>query len=365
MWYGIYGITFLLIAAQWKRFLYVTVRDKFLLLLVGIALISVLWSAAPEVTLFRSLALVGSTMVGAYLATRYSTGELLRLLAWALGLAAVLSLVVGLALPFYGVDQADIRGGWQGIYGGGKNALGRSMALSALVFLFLAFNAHKYRWIVWAGFGLSVGLLLLSKSQTSLVCFLIVLGLVLPFMAWRRHYTLGIACSMLILVTGGLIGLWLGGNLEGVLNVFGRDMTLTKRTELWPAVLDMISRRPWLGYGYGGFWLGMDGESAHVWLWSPGERFAHAHDGFLDLWLHLGLLGLLTFAVGFLLALRRAATRLFSANTLEESWPLAFLFFLLLYNFTESALLAHNNALWVLYVAVVLSMATGSSRTDV
>ena len=39
-------------------------------------------------------------------------------------------------------------------------------------------------------------------------------------------------------------------------------MTLTGRTELWATVIEMIREHPWFGYGYSGFWLGWDGESA-------------------------------------------------------------------------------------------------------
>src|SRR5215208_587355 len=83
VWLSMYGITALLVAARWPQVVYVATRDKLLLLLLGVAVISVLWSVAPELTLRRSVGLIGTTLFGAYLATRYSRRELLRLLAWA------------------------------------------------------------------------------------------------------------------------------------------------------------------------------------------------------------------------------------------------------------------------------------------
>ena len=355
IWVGIYCIVLLLVIARWKQFIQVTTRDKLLLLLVGIALLSVLWSDAPEVTLRRTVGLIGTTMIGAYLATRFSPSMLLRLLAWAMGIAALLSFVFAVALPSYGIEHTGT-GAWQGIYVGGKNALGRAMALSALVFCLLAFSGGRYRWVAWGGFGLSVGLILLSDSQTSLVSLLIVLLLLPAYAALRLRYTLAIPCVIVVALVGGIAALWIGNNLSIVLEVLDRDVTLTTRTDLWPAVLDVIWHRPLLGYGYGAFWLGWQGESAHVWLWNRSVHLEslHAHNGILDLWLNLGLLGVLTFTGGFLLAFLRAIDWARLRKTAVELLPITFLTLMLLYNILESAILIHNNIMWILYVTVVL-----------
>lgn len=119
------------------------------------------------------------------------------------------------------------------------------------------------------------------------------------------------------------------------------------------AVLEKIGERPWLSYGYGGFWLGLNGESADVWnavKWQP----PHSHNGFLDLWLDLGLLGLSIFAFSFMAACWRSVAWLRQNHTSEGLWPLAYLTFLLLANITESSLL-RQNFLWILYVSITLS----------
>jgi exopolysaccharide production protein ExoQ len=358
VWASVYGITILLVAMRWRQVAYTATRDKLLLLLLGIAIVSVLWSVAPELTLRRSVALVGTTLFGAYLATRYSTNELLRLLAWALGIVVLLSIVFALALPSYGI-YTDPRGeAWRGIYWH-KNALGRTMALSAMVFLFLALSSRSRRWIAWACFGLSVALLLLSESITSLAVLLIILALLPLYKALRWRSTPAVPFYVIAILSGGVAIAWLGANAEDILSALGRDLTLSGRTELWSAVLEMIRQRPWLGYGYRAFWLGWTGESAHVWLWMLriGANYEAADNGFLDLWLYLGLLGVLVFAYGFVRAFLRAVTRVRLTKTAEGLWPLALLTFILFYNLAESAILAHNNVLWILYVQASLSVA--------
>lgn len=363
VWLGVYATTSLLIVTRWRRFVRVATRDKLLLLLVGLALISVVWSVAPAITLRRDVALLGTTLVGAYFAMRYEPGEQLRLLAWALGVAALLSLLFALALPSYGLDSD---GSWQGIFGGGKNALGRAMALGSLVFLLLALSSHRHRWLPWSGFVLSVGLLVMANSATSLTVLLSVLFLLPLYGALRWPYLL--ATSLLIFATllGAIAAVWFMANQETVLGVLGRDATLTNRTELWPAVIDMIRQRPWLGYGYGAFWLGWEGESAQVWLQTAaiGLEAVHAHSGYLDLCINIGLLGAAMFALGFLFATGRAISWVRSSKSAIGLWPLAYLTFMLLYNFTESAILAHNDVFWVLYILAVLSTTRIAEARD-
>lgn len=350
----LYVLAFCLVFARRRRLMRVLSRDKFLLLLIGLTLVSVLWATAPEVTLRRSVALIGTTLFGVYLAVRYDLNEQLRLLAWALGLGALLSLLFALALPAYGVMTELTATGWRGVYGH-KNTLGALMALSTLVFLLLTVSGRRYRWLCLAGFGFSVGLLLLSNSKTSLMVFVTLLALLPFYSALRWRYTLMVPVFIAaILVSGGIATLVLSNN-EVVFDALGRDATLTDRTEIWSAVIHMIREQPWLGYGYGGFWLGWAGPSAYVLLTIYFDPLT-AHNGLLELWLGLGLLGVMVFTLGFVVAFLRAIAWARTAGSVVRLWPFAYLTLVLLQNLTESVILTQNDIFWVLYVAVVLSM---------
>jgi exopolysaccharide production protein ExoQ len=354
IWLVVYLITFALIAPRWRLILRLFVRNKLLLLLVVLALASVLWSAAPEVTLRRSIALLGTTLFGFYLSARYTVGTQVRLLAWALGIAAVLSLLLALALPTYGIsDDPFTPGDWRGVFDH-KNNLGSSMVLGAMVFLLLATSSHKLRWLAWVCFILSLALLLLSNSVTALVVFLTLLVLLPLFRALRWRYTLAVPFLIFAVVLVGAVAVYSVSNTEIVLNTLGRDATLTGRTQLWDVVLDMIREQPWLGYGYSAFWLGLEGPSARLWL-ATGQEYSHAHNSFLDLWLQLGLLGVAVFSLGFVLAFSRAVIWTRQTRSTEGLWPIIFLTFVPLYSLTESAILEQNSALWIIYVATVLS----------
>lgn len=351
IWFGVYGLTLLLLLALRKNAVKVFARDKFSWLLVGLAVFSVVWSTVPDLTLRRSVALVGTNLFGIYLATRYRLDEQLQLLAWTLGIGAVLSLVVTVAVPSYGIE---LSGAWRGIYAQ-KNIMARLMVLSAMVFLLLALKSHRYRWGAWAMFCLSAALMLLSASKGALVNLITLLVLLILYRALRLHFTQAIPVLIVAILTLGGIADLISSNSEILLKSLGKDPTLTGRTDLWDAVSEMIWKRPILGYGYGGFWTsGEDGPAAYVWNivnWKP----AHAHNGFLNLCLDLGLLGLAVFIFGYLLNTMRAVSCVRSTKTPEGFWPLIYMSFIFLYNQAESSLLGQNDFFWILYTAVSFS----------
>ena len=67
---------------------------------------------------------------------------------------------------------------------------------------------------------------------------------------------------------------------------------------------------------------------------------AHAHNGYLDILLAMGVVGLLVFLGGFVTSIWRAA-KLFQANEIPGAkWPLFVLLFFAVFNLAESAICA-------------------------
>jgi exopolysaccharide production protein ExoQ len=351
----IYAITFCLVILRWKKVLFAITKKRILLILVGIALASVFWSVLPGITFRRSIALLGTTLFGVYLATRYSLNEQFRLLTWTLGIAIVLSILFALLLPAYGIHQnGDFLGQWKGIYIH-KNTLGRNMGFSLYVFSLLAFWGSKYRWIGFAGCVLAALLIFLSGSITPVFSTLTVLILLPLYSILRWRYSLTLF-FFLIAVMVNIIGVTLLLNsAETIVGNFGRDLTFTGRTKLWFVLFEMIQQRPWLGYGYTAFWLGGQSEDARVWSvipWQPD----YAHNGYIDLALQVGLVGVVIFAIDFLLNFSRAVTLAAATRNAAGMFPIAFLTFVLPFSISESMILKQNDIFWVLYVSTALSM---------
>ena len=358
----IQGISFLLLLRQGRVVLRAILAHWPTMALVILALLSVVWSDAPDVTMRRGLALFGTTGFGVYLASRYSVRTLLHLLGWALGISAVLSLAAAIIFPAYGTSSGMHQGLWRGIFSH-KNTLAQMMVLSTAVFFLLWSDASRKRWTAGVCLVLSFALLVLSGSSSGIVIAGMVMALLPLYRAfrWRNdQFIVALICAVLI---GGVALSLLLLNADVVLAMLGKDITLTGRTVLWEAAWEAIWQRPWLGYGYSAFWLGWQGGSAAVWT-AAGWESPHSHNGFLDLWLELGLLGVTILLVGLATAGRRAVAAIRSAPRAETLWPVLLLSVILVYSFTESVILRQNSIFWVLYVATVCSLGMADFRGE-
>lgn len=344
----IYLVTFFLLALRWRKVLYTMAQAKYIWILVALPLVSLLWSFEPSTTIKDSTTIIGSSIFGLYLATRYSIKKQLQLIAFAASITIFLSVMFAIAIPTYGMMQDFHAGAMRGIYTH-KNGLGQMMGLSILVFTALIID-NKRSCFLWAGLLLSVIILSLSKSTASVINTSIVMPFFSVFNVLRFRYNLMIPTLLSILTIGFSLSVWLNNNLDSLAGAVGKDPTITGRTPLWGFVWEMIEKHPWLGYGYGGFWQGLNGEAAYVWRaieWTPN----HPHNGVLALWLDLGLLGVLIFSIGFWRYFLRALAYIRGSRKVEGLWPMIYLIYLVLLNLTETNLFSPNSIVWILYVA--------------
>jgi exopolysaccharide production protein ExoQ len=357
VWSAIYLSTFLLLLRRCKGFISTLVRERLLLLLVALAVLSVFWSDDPALTFRRSVALIGATMFGVYLAWRFSLADQLKLLSRALVVAAILSLVFVVVLPPYGIAGEDFDHAWQGIYGH-KNVLGTSMALGLVVFAFRATSARResLRW--WAAGGLALLLLLNSRSTTGvLACLFTVSAFVLSHsLRWKSRRVGPFFLALGVILLGA--GIWAVDHAAYVFSLLGRSESLTGRTTIWLLSMVMITRRPWLGYGYSEFWSGFG--SNLVSRMTGGFETSHAHNAILNLWLDIGLLGVVIFVLQYLRSVRWAIREVRFTKSVERLWPLVFLVFLGIYGLDESVILQRNSLSWMLYTAIVLHVSSRS-----
>ena len=353
---GIYAVTIFLLLARLKSVVLPALRDPFLWGLVGLIVFSFIWSDFPELSQKAGIKTLYTTLFGLYLASRFTLKEQLRIIAWALLIAAVFSLVYTLAFRGAGIEQGTHSGSWRGplIH---KNHFGRLMVVSALVCLLAAFNSGRYRYLMWAGCALCVALLVLSDSGTGLIVFLTLVVLLPFYRALRLSDSLAIPFFITMITVAGGIALWAGTNWNDLLFRYGKDPTLSGRTHIWDAVIERLWQRPWLGYGYHGFWE-EKGESVYVFR-AVQYLVYQAHNGFLNIAIELGFLGLLCYSLSMLFTYIRAIRCVRSDQTSAELWPIIYVTFLLMFNYTETTTVEQNSIFWVLFVAISLSLKRG------
>jgi O-antigen ligase len=153
-----------------------------------------------------------------------------------------------------------------------------------------------------------------------------------------------LALVLSLIVFGMSAPLLGGGGVVGFSSQFGRDATLTGRTEIWAGLLPEVEQRPLLGFGFGSFW------TSH-------RRIVHdisdGHNGYLDVLLDLGAVGLSIYSAWFMLAARKLHKAL-SLDYDRATLAVSFLVMTLAFNITESTLSALVQPMTA--VAILVSM---------
>lgn len=348
---AIYGVAALLVLFRWK----VTLQrlrgnpQFFLLVLLSlIVLASVQWSLFPNYTFRRSILFSGSTFFSIFLATQFSFKEQIKILIWGFGLTIGLSLFFGLFLPSYGKMGPPHTGAWRGVHMH-KNKLGPQMAFIA-VFLWIARSTdifrRKQRLILNALIAAALFLVFASTSTGALVILSTLALSYMVFSALRFNYRFMVPLVSFLLTTIGLASCYLQANIEKILAVFGKSTDLTGRDQFWPAILQMISKKPLLGYGYQGFWQGKGSPAGEIWQ-ITGWPVPNAHNGFLDLLLAVGLIGGGLFAMSFFLNFVISLKRIRLIPTSYMIYPAIVLIFVLVSNVAETSLFSTDS--WIIY----------------
>jgi exopolysaccharide production protein ExoQ len=344
----LYVVAFFLLLLKWKRAARISANNTFIWIVLLWVFASTAWSEEPAITLRRSIGLFGTTIIALYLATYYDYNRFSRIARYGFLIAFILSLALIVFYPDLGVSTFP--SGWRGIYFT-KNGLG----ISALFGVILSAGSLKdKRGSLFGIASLILGLILLggTKSVTSLtvLTFAIAIWLVLwPLIHKNIPMFVWLASCLVLLVLFGIC-IYISNNAAGVLNTLGKDVTLTGRIPIWESALSYIWQRPWTGYGYGAVWLGRD-FGIGSFISDPLHYYVvNAHNGYLDLLLEIGTIGVALLLVTVFGAIYKIFCSVKSATHINgvELWPLVFLIALILYNSTEAMLLVQNSLAWTL-----------------
>jgi exopolysaccharide production protein ExoQ len=147
---------------------------------------------------------------------------------------------------------------------------------------------------------MAVWLFFTADSMTSLSCFGMGSGLiVMTSQPWVARRPVLVHVLVLAIVCLALTALFLdtGGTLVQSL---GRDASLTGRTVIWNAALSEV-RNPMVGTGFESFWMGTRLDRIWEKINEPGIQ--EAHNGYLEVYLNLGAVGvtllLIVIAAGY------------------------------------------------------------------
>jgi exopolysaccharide production protein ExoQ len=362
---GIYFVTIGLLIFRWQRTLAFLTSNSWLMFLIGLAVFSISWSSVPHIAFRKVIALIGATLFGVYLGSRYDFEQQLKIYSWTFGIALFFSYIFALALPQYGVMNTDaIVGAWQGIFPH-KNGLGESMFVGFMTFYFSSLiNVNKQKKVFFQICCLlSVVIIYFGESATALM------SVVFIFLTAQGLKRLSITSKksvfivLLFLIFTSLMLFLLLVNFNTFLSVNDKDITLSGRTILWDTLWQFIQEKPWLGYGYGSFFSGESREANLLWQihdWSP----VHSHNGYIQLWLNLGLIGLVVFICGYASCLFTSLFKYLVVKDLKMLWIFLFLIYTIFLNMTEVSFFSSSN-IWIITLASIYSMKIKTKQTIV
>jgi exopolysaccharide production protein ExoQ len=205
-----------------------------------------------------------------------------------------------------------------------------------------------------------VVLLALADSATCIACFVLCGGLILAtsLRAIRRRpvrvHALVAAASLL-----GVVAFLFGGEAS-VVQALGRKANLSGRSEIWAAVIPAAPNAI-IGSGFENFWIGPDAEK--FWRKLPGwwhpEALNEAHNGYIEIYLNLGWIGVLLIA-SILLGGYWRAGKAFQRYPELGSLILAYVVTAAIYGITEASFRMLTPSWIFLLLAVVTASAISS-----
>jgi O-antigen ligase len=301
-----------------------------------------------------------------------------RLICLACMVTLAVDLATALAAPGYAFDPD----GFSGVHPQ-KNFAGEIMLYCGLASGSFALlpgqRPARWRWALLIA--VIFGLLLLSRSATSLGAALgTPVATVLLARATRLRGTalLAIAAVLLLVLAAGLFAylVWCGATAADPLLPL-RHVTFSARRDLWQFMWDEIRQRPLTGYGFASFWAIDEAVQPSLklgaWFGSDGTIINEGHDGYLDLLVTTGAIGLLlglmvvgrTFGLAWRVlghALRAPQRAAMPAAT--AGFHMVFLLAFLVHNVTESDLFAVGLPFGLAFLVCMLDLQLGVIQAD-
>lgn len=262
------------------------------------ALVSVLWSIEPDISLRLAVEFVVFTGVSILMARAQDGGGFISALMCALIVCVLASEFFGdtAAIGFTG-EIASI-----GLFGSKNNFAFVTciMMLSSLSVVADRLQDARMRFLGVLGLlaaplvlikTISLGALVSGSVGCVALFSILVYSAVAP--RWRGTFLAVLCCFGIVLGGFAAYAIAQGINTDTLLVSLGKDPSLTGRTFLWARAESFIAERPLLGVGYEAFWVQGHVEAEGLWRYADiGTRAGfHFHNLFFATAVELGYVG--------------------------------------------------------------------------
>ncbi len=246
-------------------------------------------------------------------------------------------------------SEAQLAGDWRGLFAH-KNTASGIFSILAFVGLFGLRTGRREGWIL---FVLSLLFVMFSGGKSStVICFATMTISTVMTRLRRPSVWAAVALAPLALLTLLGIGSVLWPSLAPLSGILPLDATFTGRIDIWAFAIPQATSHLLFGHGIGAFWntevLRYGSEQNTMWA----GQAEHAHNGYLDSVLQMGLPGLILMLAAFVVQPARDLRRCMERGDepaltlmLTQIW-----LFSLYLSSLETFFLERANAQWVLFL---------------
>ncbi|WP_395020429.1 O-antigen ligase family protein [Dongia sp.] len=326
--------------------------SKLIWIFMAWATASIVWSLDANLAVRRLILFYAPLLVALYAAARFDPSTTIKLSGWAYFWTIFVSAAVAILLPNIGVmkdswealkwanlaEGEKLGGDWSGILGH-KNVLGFATLANTQVFAWRWYVERDKRWLFGPIILFGIFVAYKSHSATSALLIALTLGTYFFVHVLRKARRLRglIFFAMFVVAAAVLVAaLMLPDQFTALV---GKDATLTGRVPIWIVVLDhVIPSRPIFGWGFNTYFIPANPDYLRL-VGIVGWPAPHAHNGYLNLAVELGIPGAV---LGTLILLRLIAGAVRRLDDDRAPWVLNVLVFAVTFailNMVESSLL--------------------------
>ena len=187
----------------------------------------------------------------------------------------------------------------------------------------------------------------LTYSATATAAFVVGLLMLKGFFFYEKRGIIPgptlLTAFIIVIIIYGTITPFIGKlSLVDISSVVGREENLTGRADVWKALIPVAMQRPIHGYGYSGFWTTATREAFDI---------PTAHNGFLEIILSMGFVGLFLYSV-FLVSNIRKAQQMMTQNFDWGVYWVCSLIMAVASNITESSFNSLENTRMVIILCL-------------
>lgn len=291
-------------------------------------LLSVIWADHPEISIRRVILLLITVSTIFMLVSCMSLEQVINCLTRTLAVLIVISLLSVLIIPgavHQGAELFDtgLEGNWKGVFIH-KNHAGPALVIATSLFIYQFFQKRSFLWLVLVF--ISLIFLYFTKSKTSMALFFP--SLIFGFILFKtlKNKIISRVVGILFLLILSMIFFLREPILFALSTILENPEAFTGRSTIWDIIFRVVQDHFWLGIGYGSVWYVGDNmliaDYGHGWVdWV--YTLTHAHNGYLEVLISLGFIGLVLCVTTFVIM------PLFKAISLSNSavHPFMYLFF--------------------------------------